>query len=175
MIPYGRQDINQDDIDAVIEVLSSEFITQGPLGPLFERTVAKYCGSQFAVATSSASAALHVACLALDLSPGDWLWTSPNTFVASANCGLYCGAQIDFVDIDPHTYNMSIKRLKEKLREAERVGRLPKVIIPVHLCGQSCDMEAIKDLSQKYGFKIIEDASHAIGGKYKNETRHTGK
>jgi len=169
MIPYGRQDINKDDIDAVIEVLNSDFITQGPLGPLFEQTVANYCGAQFAVSTSSATAGLHIACLALDLGPGDWLWTSPNTFVSSANCGLYCGAQVDFVDIDPATYNMSAERLAEKLAEAEKTGKLPKIVVPVHLCGQSCDMEAINALSQKYGFKIIEDAAHGIGGKYKNE------
>ena len=169
MIPYGRQDINQADVDAVIEVLRSDFITQGPVGPLFEQTVANYCGAKFAVAASSATAGLHIACLALDLGPDDWLWTSPNTFVASANCALYCGAQIDFVDIDPATYNMSAERLAEKLAEAEKTGKLPKIVVPVHLCGQSCDMAAISALSQQYGFKIIEDASHAIGGKYKNE------
>ena len=169
MIPYGRQDINQADVDAVIEVLRSDFITQGPVGPLFEQTVANYCGAQFAVAASSGTAALHIACLALDLGPGDWLWTSPSTFVASANCALYCGAQVDFVDIDPRTYNMSVELLTEKLVQAEKTGKLPKIVIPVHLCGQSCDMAAIHALSEKYGFTIIEDASHAIGGKYKNE------
>jgi UDP-4-amino-4,6-dideoxy-N-acetyl-beta-L-altrosamine transaminase len=169
MIPYGRQDINQADVDAVIAVLRSDFLTQGPVGPLFEQAVANYCGAQFAVATSNATAALHIACSALDLGPDDWLWTSPNTFVASANCALYCGAKVDFVDIDPATYNMSAELLAEKLAEAEKTGKLPKVVVPVHLCGQSCDMAAIHALSQKYGFKIIEDASHAIGGKYKNE------
>lgn len=169
MIPYSRQDVNQSDIDAVVAVLRSEFLTQGPVVPLFEQTVASYCGAQHAVAVTSASAALHIACLALDLGPGDWLWTSPNTFVASANCALHCGAQVDFVDIDPCTYNMSEERLAEKLAQAEKNGKLPKIVMPVHMCGQSCDMAAIYALSQKYGFKIIEDASHAIGGKYKNE------
>jgi UDP-4-amino-4,6-dideoxy-N-acetyl-beta-L-altrosamine transaminase len=169
MIPYGKQDINQADIDAVLAVLQSDFLTQGPVVPLFEQTVASYCGTQYAVAVSSATAALHIACLALDLSPGDWLWTSPITFVASANCALYCGAQVDFVDIDPRSYNMSVERLTEKLVQAEKDGKLPKIVVPVHFCGQSCDMAAIHALSQQYGFKIIEDASHAIGGKYKNE------
>jgi UDP-4-amino-4,6-dideoxy-N-acetyl-beta-L-altrosamine transaminase len=169
MIQYGRQDINQGDIDSVVAVLRSDFITQGPVVPVFENTVAGYCDVQFGVAVSSATAALHIACLALDLGPGDTLWTSPNTFVASANCALYCGAQVDFVDIDPRTYNMSIERLTEKLVTAEKENKLPKVLVPVHLCGQSCDMSAIYILSQQYGFRIIEDASHAIGGKYKNE------
>jgi UDP-4-amino-4,6-dideoxy-N-acetyl-beta-L-altrosamine transaminase len=169
-IPYGRQDINQDDIDAVVAVLRSEFLTQGSANTLFEQTVASYCGAQHAVAVSSATAALHIACLALDLGPDDCLWTSPITFVASANCALYCGAQVDFVDIDPRTYNMSVERLADKLAQAEKEGKLPKIVVPVHLCGQSCDMESIHALSQQYGFKIIEDASHSIGGKYKNET-----
>ena len=169
MTPYGRQDINQADIDAVVAVLHSDFLTQGPAVPLFEKTVASYCSAQHAVAVSSATAALHIACLALDLGPGDWLWTSPITFVASANCALYCGAQVDFVDIDPRTYNMSVERLVEKLVQAEKTGKLPKIVVPVHLCGQSCDMAAIHKLSQLYGFTIIEDASHSIGGKYKNE------
>lgn len=169
MIPYGRQDINQADIDTVLAVLGSDFLTQGPTVPLFEKTVASYCGAQHAVAVSSATAALHIACLALNLGPNDWLWTSPNTFVASANCALYCGAQVDFIDIDPRTYNMSADRLAEKLAQAEKDGKLPKVLVPVHLCGQSCDMAAIQTLSQQYGFTIIEDASHSIGGKYKNE------
>ena len=169
MIPYGRQNITQADIDAVVAVLQSDFLTQGPAVPLFEQTVANYVSAQHAVAVSSATAALHIACLALDLGPGDWLWTSPITFVASANCALYCGAQVDFVDIDPRTYNMSVERLAEKLVQAENDGKLPKILVPVHLCGQSCDMGAIHALSQKYGFKIVEDASHAIGGKYKNE------
>ena len=169
MIPYGRQDINQSDINAVIAVLQSDFLTQGPAVPLFEKTISHYCGTQRAVAVNSATTALHIACLALELGPGDWLWTSPITFVASSNCALYCGAQVDFVDIDPLTYNMSVVCLTEKLAQAEKNGKLPKIVVPVHFCGQSCDMEAIHTLSQKYGFKIIEDASHAIGGKYKNE------
>jgi UDP-4-amino-4,6-dideoxy-N-acetyl-beta-L-altrosamine transaminase len=169
MIPYGRQDITQADIDAVVEVLRSDFLTQGPAVPMFEQTVASYCGAQHAVAANSSTSALHIACMALELGPDDWLWTSPNTFVASSNCGLYCGAQVDFVDIDPRTYNLCPLTLERKLIVAEREGRLPKVVVPVHLCGQSCDMLAIHELAQRFGFKIIEDASHAIGGKYKNE------
>jgi UDP-4-amino-4,6-dideoxy-N-acetyl-beta-L-altrosamine transaminase len=169
MIPYGRQDINQDDIDAVVEVLRSDFLTQGPVVPAFEKNVASYCGAHHAVAVNSATSALHIACLALGVSKGDVVWTSPITFVASANCALYCGATVDFVDIDPHTYNLSVERLAEKLARAEKAGNLPKVVIPVHFCGQSCDMAAIYELSQCYGFKIIEDAAHAIGGQYKDE------
>lgn len=169
MIPYGRQDISQSDIDAVVVVLRSDWLTQGPTTHRFEQAVEAYCGAQHAVVTNSATAALHIACLALDVGPGDQVWTSPNTFVASANCALYCGAQVDFVDIDPRTYNLSVECLAEKLAEAKAKGTLPKVVIPVHLCGQSCDMAAIYALAQEYGFKIIEDASHAIGGKYKNE------
>jgi UDP-4-amino-4,6-dideoxy-N-acetyl-beta-L-altrosamine transaminase len=169
IIPYGRQDINQSDIEAVIAVLRSDFLTQGPAVPAFEQTVARYCNAQHAVAVNSATSALHIACLALGVGDGDIVWTSPITFVASANCALYCGATVDFVDIDPRTYNFSVDRLAEKLVGAERAGKLPKVVIPVHLCGQPCDMENIYALSQKYGFKIIEDASHAIGGKYKGE------
>lgn len=168
-IPYGRQQITQQDIDNVVDVLTSDFITQGPAIPRFEQTVANYCGAEYAVAVSSATSALHLACLALGLGPGDWLWTSPNTFVASANCGLYCGAQVDFVDIDPLTYNLSIECLKEKLRLAEQQGKLPKILIPVHFAGQSCDMVEIHRLSKEYGFRIIEDASHAIGGSYLNK------
>jgi UDP-4-amino-4,6-dideoxy-N-acetyl-beta-L-altrosamine transaminase len=169
VIPYGRQDITQADIDAVVEVLRSDFLTQGPMVPRFERAVAEHCGVPHALAVNSATSALHIACLALGLGPGDWLWTSPITFVASANCGLYCGAQVDFVDIDPRTYNISVQALEAKLVVAEREGRLPKVVVPVHLCGQPCEMEAIHALGQKYGFRIIEDASHAIGGAYKGE------
>ncbi len=168
VIPYGRQDISQDDINAVVEVLHSDFLTQGPVVPRFEQAVADYCGVRHAVAVNSATSALHIACLAIGLKPGDWLWTSPITFVASANCALYCGADVDFVDIDPHTYNLCPKALERKLVVAEREGRLPKVVVPVHLCGQSCDMAAIHALAQRYGFHIIEDASHAIGGRYKN-------
>ena len=169
MIPYGRQDITQADIDAVVEVLRSDFLTQGPAVPMFEQTVASYCGAQHAVAANSSTSALHIACMALELGPDDWLWTSPNTFVASSNCGLYCGAQVDFVDTDPRTYNLCPLTLERKLIVAEREGRLPKVVVPVHLCGQSCDMLAIHELAQRFGFKIIEAASHALGGKYKNE------
>ena len=168
MIPYGRQDISQADIDAVIEVLHSDFLTQGPTVPRFEDAVASYCDAKFAVAVNSATSALHIACLALDLGPEDWLWTSPNTFVATANCALYCGARVDFVDIDPISYNMSTERLEEKLEEAERQNRLPKIVIPVHFAGQPCDMKAIHALSVKYGFYVIEDASHAIGASYDN-------
>ena len=169
MIPYGRQDINQADIDAVVEVLRSDFLTQGPVVPAFENAVGKYCSAQHAVAVNSATSALHIACLALGVGKGDVVWTSPITFVASANCALYCGAEVDFVDIDPQTYNLSVQRLQEKLIEAEKAGALPKVVIPVHLCGQPCDMAGIHVLSKQYGFKIIEDASHAIGGRYKDE------
>jgi len=169
MIPYGHQDIKQSDIDAVLEVLRSEYLTQGPVVPLFEKQVAQHVGSKFALAVNSATSALHIACLALELGPNDWLWTSPITFVASANCGLYCGAKVDFVDIDPHTYNLCPLALEDKLINAQKVGLLPKVLVAVHLCGQPSDMESIYNLSIKYGFKIIEDASHAIGGKYKDE------
>lgn len=169
MIPYGRQDINQQDIDAVVEVLQSDFLTQGPMVPAFEKSVMAACDANYAVAVNSATSALHIACIALGLGKGDWLWTTPNTFVASANCGLYCGAEVDFVDIDARTYNLSVKALEEKLIIAEKEDKLPKVVIPVHFSGQPCDMAAIYALSQKYGFKIIEDASHAIGGKYKGE------
>jgi UDP-4-amino-4,6-dideoxy-N-acetyl-beta-L-altrosamine transaminase len=169
MIRYGQQEITQDDIDAVIKVMKSVNLTQGPVIPEFEESVIAHVGAKYAVAVNSATSALHIACLALDLGSGDWLWTSPNTFVASANCALYCGAQVDFVDIDPRTYNICPKKLETKLIEAEKIGRLPKIVVPVHLSGQSCDMAAIHSLSQKYGFKIIEDASHAIGGKYKGE------
>ena len=175
MIPYGRQDITQADIDAVVGVLQSDFLTQGPQVPLFEQRVAEHVGAQYALAVNSATSALHIACLALRLGPGDWLWTSPVTFVASANCGLYCGAQVDFVDIDPRTYNLCPLALEKKLIEAAKTGKLPKVVVPVHLCGQSCDMVAIHALSQRYGFKIIEDASHAIGGKYKGEFIGNGR
>jgi len=169
MIPYGRQDITEEDIRAVCEVLRSDWLTQGPTVPRFEDAVANVCGARHAVAVNSATSALHVACLALGLGHGDWLWTTPITFVASANCGLYCGAQVDFVDIDPRTYNMCPRALETKLFEAEKTGRLPKVLVVVHLCGQPCEMTAIRALSQKYRFKVIEDASHAIGGKFESE------
>ena len=169
MIPYGRQDISNADIQAVVDVLRSDYLTQGPVVPVFEKSVADYCGAQHAVAVNSATSALHIACLALGVGKGDSVWTTPITFVASANCALYCGATVDFVDIDPRTYNLSVDCLAEKLALAEKTGKLPKVVIPVHLCGQPCEMTGIHALSKQYGFKIIEDASHAIGGKYKNE------
>lgn len=169
MIPYGRHDISQADIDAVIEVLHSDFLTQGPRVPHFEQRLASYCGATHAVAVNSATSALHIACLALGLGEGDWLWTTPTTFVASANCALYCGARVDFVDIDRNNWNLCPEALEQKLVIAEREGRLPKIVVPVHLCGRPCDMEAIYALSQRYGFKIIEDASHAIGARYGNE------
>jgi UDP-4-amino-4,6-dideoxy-N-acetyl-beta-L-altrosamine transaminase len=168
MIPYARQDIREEDIIEVEKVLRSDFLTQGPVVPMFEQKVAEYCGTIYAIAANSATSALHIACLALNLGPGDWLWTSPNTFVASGNCGLYCGANIDFVDIDPETYNMSVSALSDKLIKAEKTGKLPKVVIPVHFAGQPCDILKIYELSKQYGFKIIEDASHAIGASYDN-------
>lgn len=167
IIPYGRQDISDADIQAVVDVLRSNFLTQGPAVPAFEKSIADYCGVKHAIAVNSATSALHIACLALGVGPSDVVWTTPTTFVASANCALYCGAKIDFVDIDSRTYNMSTERLAEKLALAKKEGNLPKVVIPVHLCGQSCDMESIHALGQRYGFKIIEDASHAIGGRYR--------
>lgn len=168
MIPYGRQEINQSDIDSVVDVLQSDFLTQGPQVPLFEKSVSDYCNVQFAVAVNSATSALHIACMALSLGEGDCLWTSPNSFVASANCGLYCGAKIDFVDIDPLTYNLSTEELEKKLILAKKNNSLPKIVVVVHFAGQSCDMKKIHALSQEYGFRIIEDASHAIGGRYLN-------
>ena len=168
MIPYGRQDITEDDVEAVVSTLRSDFLTQGPVVPRFEKVVSDHVGATHAIAVNSATSALHIACLALGLGPGDWLWTSPITFVASANCALYCGASVGFVDIDPDTYNLSIEDLERRLEAAEREGRLPKIVVPVHLCGQSCDMSAIADLAKHYQFRVIEDASHAIGGKYRN-------
>ncbi|MCQ8228303.1 UDP-4-amino-4,6-dideoxy-N-acetyl-beta-L-altrosamine transaminase [Pantoea trifolii] len=169
MIRYGQQDITQADIDAVVEVLKSTNLTQGPAITRFEQSVINYCNVKHAVAVNSATSALHIACLALGLGKGDWLWTTPNTFVASANCALYCGAKVDFVDIDARTYNLCPEKLEEKLVRAKKENRLPKVVVPVHLSGQPCNMEAIHKLSKEYGFRIIEDASHAIGGKYKNK------
>lgn len=165
-IPYGKQNISQADIDAVVDVLNSDFLTQGPQVPAFEKSVAQLVGAKHALAVNSATSALHIACLALGLGKGDLLWTSPITFVASSNCALYCGADVDFVDVDSQTYNMSITALKLKLEQAKKENKLPKIVVPVHLCGQPCDMAKIYALSQEYGFKIIEDASHAIGGKY---------
>ena len=175
LIPYGRQDITDRDIDEVVAVLKSDFLTQGPMVPQFENVVAEYCGAKYALAVNSATSALHIACLALGLHESDQLWTTPITFVASANCGLYCGAKVDFVDIDPRTYNLCPEALSQKLEKAEREGNLPKIVVAVHLAGQPCDMEAIKKLSDQYGFYIIEDASHAIGGKYKNRPIGNGE
>lgn len=169
MIPYGKQNISQKDIDAVLEVLQSDYLTQGPKVPLFEKLVAEKVEADYAVAVNSATSALHIACMALGLGQNDWLWTSPITFVASANCGLYCNAKVDFVDIDRKTYNLCPKALEGKLIKAENEGRLPKVLVAVHLCGQPCDMKAIHELSKRFGFYVIEDASHAIGGKYRGE------
>jgi UDP-4-amino-4,6-dideoxy-N-acetyl-beta-L-altrosamine transaminase len=166
MIPYAKQDINETDIEAVVSVLNSDFLTQGPQIPLFEKSITDYCGSKYAVASNSATSSLHLACLALGLGKDDWLWTSPNSFVASANCGLYCDAKVDFVDIDSLTYNICPKKLEEKLIKAKKLGNLPKIVIPVHFAGQCCDMVKIKALGDEYGFAIIEDASHAIGSKY---------
>ena len=166
MIYYGRQDINEADIQAVEAVLRSDFLTQGPAIERFEQRVAQYCGVKYAVAVCNATSALHIACLAAGLGKGDLLWTSPITFVASANCARYCGADVDFIDIDENTYNMSVPALEQKLQEAKRQGRLPKIVVPVHMAGQSCDMRAIKKLSEKYGFTLLEDASHCIGADY---------
>lgn len=168
-IPYGRQEIDDSDINAVVEVLKSDFLTQGPAIGRFENAVANYCGTKHAYAVSNATAALHILCVALDLGPGDTLWTSPNTFVASANCALYCGARVDFVDIDPRTYNMSVEALEKKLALAKQNGTLPKIVVPVHFAGQSCDMEAIAKLAKAFDFKVVEDASHAVGGEYKSK------
>ncbi|HVZ52611.1 MAG TPA: UDP-4-amino-4,6-dideoxy-N-acetyl-beta-L-altrosamine transaminase [Pseudolabrys sp.] len=167
-IPYGRQDIRDEDIDAVVAVLKSDWLTQGPAVPRFEALLAEQCNAGHAVAMSNATAALHIACLAMGLGPGDVLWTSPNTFVASANCALYCGASVDFVDIDLATGNMSVEALAAKLEEADAEGKLPKIVVPVHFAGQSCDMRAIKALSERYGFRILEDAAHAVGGRYRD-------
>jgi UDP-4-amino-4,6-dideoxy-N-acetyl-beta-L-altrosamine transaminase len=169
MIPYGRQHVTEDDIAAVTAVLRSDYLTQGPAVPAFEQAVAAHCGVPHAVAVANATAALHIACLALEVGPGDLVWTTPVTFVASANCALYCGADVDFVDIDARTYNLDVNALARKLEQAAASGRLPKVVVPVHLCGQACDMAGIAALAQQYGFKVIEDASHAIGGTYRGE------
>lgn len=174
-IPYARQHISDSDVQAVVDVLRSEFLTQGPAVPAFESAVAAYCGVAHAVAVNSATSALHLACLALDVGPGDWVWTSPITFVASANCALYCGARVDFVDIDPRTYCLSADRLAEKLEQAARERRLPKAVVTVHLGGQSCDMAAIAALGRRFGFTIIEDASHALGGRYRGEPIGCGR
>jgi len=166
MIPYGRQSISEEDVQAVVEVLRSDFLTQGPVVPTFEQAVAESVGTHHAVAVNSATSALHIACIALGLGPGDLLWTVPNTFLASANCALYCGADVGFVDVDPDTWNLSVPDLARRLDDAQRAGRLPKVVVPVAFAGQSCDMRGIKALADRYGFHVLEDASHAIGGRY---------
>ena len=168
MIYYGKQNINEEDIQSVIDVLKSDFLTQGPAIEKFEKTVAEYCGAKYAVAVTNATSALHIACKAAGLGHGDVLWTSPITFTASANCGRYCGADVDFVDIDDKTYNISVDVLEEKLKQAKKDGKLPKVVVPVHLAGQSCEMERIHALSKEYGFTVLEDASHATGADYKD-------
>lgn len=168
IIPYGHQDINDEDIQAVVDVLRSDWLTQGPMLGRFEQSVATYCGAAYAIAVNSGTSALHLACCAIGLGPGDWLWTSPNTFVASANCARFCGAKVDFVDIDPKTYNICPRALEHKLAAAEKDGRLPKALVPVHFAGQSCDMEAISHLARRYGVFVIEDASHALGARYKH-------
>jgi UDP-4-amino-4,6-dideoxy-N-acetyl-beta-L-altrosamine transaminase len=175
MIPYGRQSISEADIEAVVEVLRSDFLTQGPVVPRFEQAVADYCGAGFGVAVNSGTAALHIACLALGVGQGDWVWTSPISFVASANCALYCGAQVDFVDIEPDTGNMCTMELERKLVVAKAQGCLPKVVIPVHFAGLPCDMQEIHRLGQEYGFKIIEDACHALGARYHGEPTGNGR
>ena len=169
MIPYGRQEVTQADIDAVIEVLHSDFLTQGPVVPSFEQELCNHTGAEYAVAVNSCTSALHLACLVLGLGAGDILWTSPITFVASANCALYCGASVDFVDVEPDTGLMCVVKLEEKLERAEREGKLPKIVVPVHFAGQPCDMQQIYSLGQKYGFRIIEDAAHAIGAHYQDK------
>lgn len=174
MIPYGRQDISEADIEAVVAVLRSNFLTQGPAVPRFESALGRAVDAPHVVAFSSATAALHIACLALDLGPGDRLWTVPNTFVASANCGLYCGATVDFVDIDARTRNMSVEALATKLEAAERAGTLPKVVVPVDFAGISVDLPAIRALADRYGFRILEDASHAVGGSHRGRPVGSG-
>ena len=169
VIAYARQNISEADIQAVSDVLRSDYLTQGPAIPAFEAKVASYCGAPHAIATNSATSALHIACMALDLGPGDLLWTVPNTFVSSANCARFCGADIDFVDIDPGTLNLCIHALREKLEAAQRKGRLPKIVIPVAFSGQACKMAEIRQLSTEFGFRIIEDASHGIGGRYRGQ------
>lgn len=166
LIPYGRQSINNNDIDDVIEVLKSSFLTQGPKIGEFEATIANYVGSQYAIAVNSGTSALHLACLALGLGSGDRLWTSAISFVASANCGRYCGADVDFIDIDPRTLNIDTEKLADKLLNAKREKRLPKILVVVHFAGLPCDMDEIKHLADKFGFYIIEDAAHALGASY---------
>ncbi len=174
LIPYGHQDIDASDIEAVVAVLRSDWLTQGPTVGEFERQIAAYCGSRYAVAVNSGTSALHLACLAAGVGAGDAVWTTPNTFVASANCALYCGATVDFVDIDPRSYNLCPNRLEEKLARAARAGTLPKAVIPVHFSGQPCDLDALRALSAKYGFCLIEDACHAFGADYRGRPVGSG-
>jgi UDP-4-amino-4,6-dideoxy-N-acetyl-beta-L-altrosamine transaminase len=174
-IPYGRQSIDDADVAAVVEVLRSDWLTQGPAIERFEQAVAAYCGAAHACAVSNATAALHLACLALDLGPGGRLWTSPNTFLASANCGRYCGAEVDFVDIDPRTYNLSADRLAEKLAAAAREDRLPHILVTVDFAGQPCEADRIAALCRDYGVRIVEDASHAIGATWRGERVGSGR
>ena len=169
MIPYGKQNINSSDIKNVVKVLKSKFITQGPVVYKFEKKISKYTGSKFAIAANSASSALHIACLALGLKKNDYFWTVPNTFVASANCGLHCGAKIDFIDIDENTWNISISKLEKKLKIAKKEKKLPKILIPIHFAGKPSEQKKIKSLSKKYKFSIIEDASHSLGSKHYGE------
>jgi dTDP-4-amino-4,6-dideoxygalactose transaminase len=175
MIPYGRQHVTDADVAAVTHVLRSDFLTQGPVVPRFEREVAARCGASHAVAVNSATSALHLACLALGLGPGDWLWTSPIIFVAAANCARYCGAEVDFVDIDPRTYTMCPTALRRKLELARSHGRLPKIVVPVDHCGHPADLASIRTLADEFGFRIIEDASHSIGGRYRDEPIGNGR
>ena len=169
MIPYAKQDISDEDIDSVIEVLKSDFLTQGNKVPLFEDIISERVGAKYALAANSATSCLHLSCLSLGLSKGDILWTSPITYVASANCALYCGAEVDFVDIDPLTWNISVEILEEKLKTARKIKKVPKILVLVHLAGNPCDLQKVFDLSKEYGFSIIEDASHALGSKYSGE------
>ena len=169
MIPYSKQNISENDVKEVVRILNSDFLTQGPQTPLFEKAVSKYCNVNYATVVNSATSALHIACKALGLKKGDVLWTSPNSYVSSANCALFCNAEVDFVDINPLTYNLCPDSLEKKLSKAKKSNRIPKIVIPVHFAGQSCDMKKIRELADHYNFKIIEDASHAIGGKYLNK------
>ncbi len=168
-IPYSCQDISEEDIDAVVAVLRSPFLTQGPMVPEFEERFSSMHRARHGIAVTNATAALHVACLALGAGPGMTVWTSPNSFVASANCARYCGAKIDFVDIDPVTRNMSVSHLTEKLEKAEKNGNLPGIVIPVDFSGFPCDMQEIRALADQYGFKILSDSSHAVGASYLGE------
>lgn len=167
LIPYSRQDIDEDDIAAVTAVLRSDFLTQGPQVPAFEAEFATAHRASHAVAVSNATSALHLACLAFGIGPGSRVWTTPNSFLASANCALYCGADVDFVDIDPVTRNMSVVALSAKLEVAARAGHLPRVVIPVDFAGLPCDLAEMRELAERFGFRLLEDASHATGAHYR--------